>query len=357
MDNTKEMVVVGIDPSLKKKKKKKIDLDSVLSGGGSSTNDDGGGGGLGTGTGPAGARNVVSFLEPEEAQAKQEGGQSELLESLESFGLKKKKKSKKPGGGPAAVEVEEPLLVVLLGDVEEENIEDAEEIGLDFGQLKKKKKGKVVLGEEQQQQQEDLIDAPDMVINASDDEQSSEGTCGPVRVAPPSSEKSWLTSDRDYTYEELLCRVFEIMHAKNPEMASGTKQKFVMRPPQVLRVGTKKTSFVNFMEICKMLHRHQKHLLDFLLSELGTSGSIDGNNQLIIKGKFQQKQIENVLRRYIKEYVTCHTCRSPNTILQKDSRIFFLQCEACGSRCSVASIKHGFQAVTSKRAAIRAKAT
>lgn len=80
--------------------------------------------------------------------------------------------------------------------------------------------------------------------------------------------------------------------------------------------------------------------------------------------------------RYIKEYVTCHTCRSPDTILQKDTRLFFLQCEACGSRCSVASIKSGFQvykskifaeiyslakmcfffqAVTSKRAAIRAK--
>ena len=84
-------------------------------------------------------------------------------------------------------------------------------------------------------------------------------------------------------------------------------------------------------------------MLDFLLAELGTSGSVDGNSQLIIKGRFQQKQIENVLRRYIKEYVTCHTCRSPDTILQKDTRIFFLQCETCGSRCSVTSIKSGFQ--------------
>lgn len=91
------------------------------------------------------------------------------------------------------------------------------------------------------------------------------------------------------------------------------------------------------------LHRQPKHLLDFLLAELGTSGSVDGNSQLIIKGRFQQKQIENVLRRYIKEYVTCHTCRSPETILQKDTRLFFLQCETCGSRCSVASIKSGFQ--------------
>lgn len=95
------------------------------------------------------------------------------------------------------------------------------------------------------------------------------------------------------------------------------------------------------------LHRLPKHLLDFLLAELGTSGSVDGNNQLIIKGRFQQKQIENVLRRYIKEYVTCHTCRSPDTILQKDTRLFFLQCETCGSRCSVASIKSGFQVTIS----------
>ncbi|KAG8311772.1 eukaryotic translation initiation factor 2 [Homalodisca vitripennis] len=133
------------------------------------------------------------------------------------------------------------------------------------------------------------------------------------------------------------------MRDKNPDMVAGKKQKFVMRPPQVVRIGTKKTSFANFTEICKTLHRQPKHLLDFLLAELGTSGSVDGNSQLIIKGRFQQKQIENVLRRYIKEYVTCHTCRSPDTILQKDTRLFFLQCETCGSRCSVASIKSGFQ--------------
>uniref|UniRef100_A0A8C5VUK5 Eukaryotic translation initiation factor 2 subunit 2 n=1 Tax=Microcebus murinus TaxID=30608 RepID=A0A8C5VUK5_MICMU len=112
-------------------------------------------------------------------------------------------------------------------------------------------------------------------------------------------------------------------------------------------VGTKKTYFVNFTDICKLLHRQPKHLA-FLLAELGTSGSIDGNNQLVIKGRFQQKQIENVLRRYIKEYVTCHTCRSPDTILQKDTRLYFLQRETCHSRCSVASIKTGFQAVTGK---------
>lgn len=67
--------------------------------------------------------------------------------------------------------------------------------------------------------------------------------------------------------------------------------------------------------------------MNFILSELGATGSVDGDNKLVIKGRFQQKQIESVLKAYIREYVTCHTCRSPNTILTKENRLFFLQCE------------------------------
>ena len=44
------------------------------------------------------------------------------------------------------------------------------------------------------------------------------------------------------------------MRDKNPEMGVGERKKFVMRPPQVVRVGSKKTAFANFMEIAKMLH-------------------------------------------------------------------------------------------------------
>jgi translation initiation factor 2 subunit 2 len=201
---------------------------------------------------------------------------------------------------------------------------------LDFTAGKKKKKKKVV-------------------TDSAESVESKENNVG--------GGQSWEDTDRDYTYDELLKRVFDIMREKNPDMIAGEKKRFVMKPPQVMRVGTKKSSFSNFAEICKMLHRQPKHLLAFLLAELGTSGSLDGNSQLIIKGRFQQKQIETVLRGYIKEYVTCHTCRSPETILQKDTRLYFLQCETCGSRCSVQSIKSGFQAVTGKRAAIRAKTT
>lgn len=242
--------------------------------------------------------------------------------------------------GPVVVPIDDFASFTEEGD---ESI--AMDDDMDFNLPKKKKKKKKIL--ELDLDQENLVDD-------DDDADITIGTEGEIRGSTTSS-SSWVGSDRDYMYEELLLRVFNIMREKNPDMIAGEKRRFVMRPPQVLRVGTKKSSFANFLEICKMLHRQPKHLQAFLLAELGTSGSVDANNQLIIKGRFQQKQIENVLRRYIKEYVTCHTCRSPDTILQKDTRLFFLQCETCGSRCSVASIKSGFQAVTSKRAAIRAK--
>merc|ERR1712025_1265407 len=211
----------------------------------------------------------------------------------------------------------------------------------DFSNLKKKKKKKV---------KKDPLDLDALAESLPD---GTEGQADGENKENTAENAVSEQDNRDYTYDELLARVFDIMRAKNPNLVEGGKRKFVMKPPQVVRVGTKKTSFVNFTDICKILHRQPKHLLAFLLAELGTSGTVDGTNQLIIKGRFQQKHIENVLKRYIKEYVTCHTCRSPDTILHKETRLFFLQCMTCHSSCSVQTIKTGFQAVTTKRARMK----
>ncbi|KAB0796811.1 hypothetical protein PPYR_10872 [Photinus pyralis] len=310
------------DPTLIKKKKKKktaFDIDAALA----------------EGSGDA-IENVNNSISNNVADDNKEEDIDDNVDIDLDFS-KKKKKKKKPFNMeelestlPDGKDKEDSALDNITN--QDDSIMD-DNFDLDFSKTKKKKKKKKDLDE---------------LIAEADDKQDDKENVEDSTV-------SWTGSDRDYTYDELLNRVFEIMRDKNPDMVAGKKQKFVMRPPQVVKIGTKKTSFANFTEICKTLHRQPKHLLDFLLAELGTSGSVDGNSQLIIKGRFQQKQIENVLRRYIKEYVTCHTCRSPDTILQKDTRLFFLQCETCGSRCSVTSIKSGFQAVTAKRAAIRAK--
>merc|ERR1712183_35775 len=273
------------------------------------------------GTEAAGEEEPVKKEKKEKKVDFEEDGANVDDIDLESFG-KKKKKTKKRGEG-----------LEDLNDVKEA-LPEADDDDIDLENFGKKKKG----GKKKGRKNLDDLD------DGGEDKENEDENADP-----------WKDSDRDYQYDELLQRVFTIMRDKNPEMVSGKQKKFVMRPPQVMRVGSKKTAFANFVEIAKMLHRQPKHLLQFLFAELGTSGAIDGSNQLIIKGRFQQKHIENVLRRYIKEYVTCHTCRSPDTILNKETRLFFLQCMSCHSRCSVQTIKTGFQAVTGKRSKQRAK--
>lgn len=153
-------------------------------------------------------------------------------------------------------------------------------------------------------------------------------------------------------YESLLSRFFGILKKNNPELAGDRLgPKFRIPPPVCQREGSKKTLFANVQDISTVLQRNPEHLIQFLFAELGTLGSIDGEKRLVLKGKFQPKQMESVLRRYIIEYVTCKTCKSMNTELKRESanRLHFLNCRACGSTRSVLSIKTGFQAQIGRR--------
>ena len=224
----------------------------------------------------------------------------------EVFGKKKKKKSK----------VEE-----ASGDADEEDL-DAE-----FGK-KKKKSGK-------KKKTLELDEGDDNV------EEIAEGRDG----THTGSGTSWDGTTRDYHYDELLGRVFGILREKNPALSE--KAKTIVKPPQVLREGTKKTVFANLMEICNAMHRPHEHVVQYLLAELGTTGTLDGQQRLVLKGRFLPKVFEGVLRHYFIDYVICNMCKSSNTELVKEqsSRLSYCRCQACGASRSVGAINKGFSAV------------
>lgn len=73
-----------------------------------------------------------------------------------------------------------------------------------------------------------------------------------------SSDRPWLDRDLEkegFLYEELLDRVFKIIHFKNPSGAGAT-QKLYMPPPKLARIGTKKTCFTNFDTTARYLLSH-----------------------------------------------------------------------------------------------------
>lgn len=107
--------------------------------------------------------------------------------------------------------------------------------------------------------------------------------------------------EKPIKYDKLLERFFAHLHSAHPDLLSSGSKSYVIPPPQCLREGNKKTIFANIPDICKRMKRSEEHVMQFIFAELGTSGSVDGSRRLVIKGRFQQKQIENVLRRYIGE--------------------------------------------------------
>lgn len=126
--------------------------------------------------------------------------------------------------------------------------------------------------------------------------------------------------DDDYTYQELLHRCHTIPTTKT-----------ILRVPIVV-VRSKMTSFVNFEETHEKLHRQPEHLKNFLCTELSTTGSIDENGQLMVKGRFKSENFQKLLRVYVEQYILCATCKSSNTTLSKENRLQMLQCHSCGSK-------------------------
>jgi translation initiation factor 2 subunit 2 len=164
-----------------------------------------------------------------------------------------------------------------------------------------------------------------------------------------------------YPYEELLQRVHDLIADRNPTLGAGEASKFKMVPPQVIRVGSKKVGWANAKKSCEIMNRPMEHIFEFFRAEFGTEGSITGDGQMILKGRFNAKHIESLLKKYIVEYVTCNMCKSPDTVLIKDqsTRLSSISCNACGASRTVQNIKHGYHATTkaerraAKNAAIR----
>lgn len=235
--------------------------------------------------------------------------------------------------------------------VEEDNNAPTEDGGLDLSNMKKKKKNRKP---KEAAEDEFAAKIAALQIEGKDGNNGAIGSNAALEIYEGDMEKGtglWQhNSEVKIPYDKLLSRFFVLLAQKNPDHLSSGSKSYKIPPPQCLREGNKKTIFANIAEICKRMKRTDEHVTSYLFAELGTSGSVDGSRRLVIKGRFQQKQIENVLRRYIMEYVTCKTCRSPDTELNKgENRLHFITCNSCGSRRSVTAIKTGFSAQVGKR--------
>ncbi len=130
----------------------------------------------------------------------------------------------------------------------------------------------------------------------------------------------------------------ELLHRLRVKMGTPTKStatRLELPEPQVIWVGNK-TILRNFAEYPKLLRRDAEKILMFLAKELATAASIDGERAIFI-GRKEKQSFTVLLNRYMRDYVLCPVCGSPDTRVEKVKRLQFLLCEACGAKSSLKS--------------------
>ncbi|WP_297498759.1 translation initiation factor IF-2 subunit beta [Thermococcus sp.] len=132
-----------------------------------------------------------------------------------------------------------------------------------------------------------------------------------------------------YDFEKLLDKAY----GELPENVKSYRSRFEVPAAQVTIAGNR-TIIENFVDIAEAMNRDPNHLLKFLLREVATAGTLEGR-RAILQGRFTPYLIANKLKKYLKEFVICPVCGSPDTKIIKKGRFHFLKCEACGAETPV----------------------
>ncbi|NPA74790.1 MAG: translation initiation factor IF-2 subunit beta [Euryarchaeota archaeon] len=127
-----------------------------------------------------------------------------------------------------------------------------------------------------------------------------------------------------YDYEMLLKRVRDAL----PENVKS-HERFDIPKAEVIREG-KNTIIRNFGTIAKIINRDPMHIYKYLMRELGTAGTIQ-KDRLVLKGHISPAMVQRRVDSYVRTYVLCYECGSPDTELRKEDRVEILVCKACGA--------------------------
>jgi len=125
-------------------------------------------------------------------------------------------------------------------------------------------------------------------------------------------------------YDSLLDRARE----RIPKDISE-RSRWTMPTPDILIEGSQ-TILRNFSEIVDAMDRDANHVFQYLLNELGTSGTIE-QFRIMLKGKVPPKRIKEKIVSYVKTYILCAECKAPDTRFLREDRTTLLKCQACGA--------------------------
>ena len=128
----------------------------------------------------------------------------------------------------------------------------------------------------------------------------------------------------DFEYDALLDRARDRIPTDISE-----RNRWTMPTPEILVEGNQ-TIIRNFSSIVDAMDRDANHVYQYLINELGTSGTRE-QVRVMLKGRVPPKRIKEKIVAYVKTYILCEQCKAPDTRFIKEDRTTLLKCQACGA--------------------------
>jgi len=130
-------------------------------------------------------------------------------------------------------------------------------------------------------------------------------------------------------YEKLLKRI----DGERSKNSAETDSRFELPAVDVMWEG-QRTYLRNFSDFPKILRRDSAKLLQYLSKEFAVPAERVGDSAMFV-GKRDPDDFTRLLKIYVTDYIRCITCQSPDTRIEKEKRIHFLICEACGAKSTI----------------------
>ena len=131
-------------------------------------------------------------------------------------------------------------------------------------------------------------------------------------------------------YNFLLDNIFQ-QFENDQIFTNQVNEPKITKPKICYDFKIRRTIWSNFTKNCNELSRDINSVKLFIEKELSNVSSINGNNELLIKGKYNSNMIMNVFKKYIKTYIQCNCCSSIQTEIIRDNITKFdiLKCSKC----------------------------
>jgi len=130
-------------------------------------------------------------------------------------------------------------------------------------------------------------------------------------------------------YEKLLKRI----DGERSKNSAETDSRFELPAVDVMWEG-QRTYLRNFSDFPKIMRRDPAKLLQYLSKEFAVPAERIGDSAMFI-GRRDPDDFTRLLKIYVNDYIMCPTCKSPDTRTEKEKRISFLICEACGAKSTI----------------------